>query len=34
VCSSDLLVDEFSALAGGRIETETVHRAFSAKASL
>ena len=28
------LVDQFAAPAGGRIDTETVHRAFSAKAAL
>jgi ABC-2 type transport system ATP-binding protein len=28
------LVDEFTAPAGGRIDTETVHRAFSAKAAV
>ncbi len=29
-----LLVDQFAAPAGGRIDTETVHRAFAAKAAL
>ena len=28
------LVDQFEAPAGGRIDTETVHRAFSAKAAV